>query len=89
MIDGDGSFFVSVTPKQISARFSIGQKKREIIDIINEKYFKGLGKVNGGDNIGARKATYFIICFYCNNYDFVRSFMSHNLVTRKRLSFNK
>ena len=88
-IDGDGSFFVSITPKQISAKFSLGQKKREILDIINERYFKGIGTVNGGDDIGSNNATYYILCFYCNNSAFVRSFMPYDLATRKRVSFHK
>lgn len=86
-IDGDGSFYVSISPRQISARFSLGQKLREILDIINNNFFGNAGKVNGGDNIGQKKATYYILCFYCNKTAFVDSFMKFPLATKKRIAF--
>lgn len=88
-IDGDGSFFLSVTDKQIQAIFSIGQKEREVLDIINLKFFSNQGTVNGGDNIGKKHATYFILRFICSNTSFVDSFMKFTLLTKKQVAFKQ
>jgi len=88
-IDGDGSFYVSISPRQISARFSLGQKNREILDIINNNFFNNVGKVNGGLNIGKKQSTYYILCFYCSKTVFVDNFMKFPLATKKRIAFTR
>lgn len=88
-IDGDGSFFLSITDSQISAIFSLGQKEREILDIICSKFFKNRVNVNGGSGIGARKSTYYILRMSCRSLEFVNSFMQYNLLTKKRLDYLK
>jgi hypothetical protein len=85
-IDGDGSFFTSITEKQISAAFSLGQKNQEILHIINNNYFDNHGKVNGGN---INKRIYYILRFSCKSLTWVNKFMSFPLLTRKRISYNK
>lgn len=85
-IDGDGSFFTSITEKQISAVFSLGQKNQEILHIINNNYFNNHGKVNGGN---INKRIYYILRFSCKSLTWVNKFMLFPLLTRKRISYNK
>jgi hypothetical protein len=85
--DGKGSFFIDNTEKQITANYSLSQKKREVLDIIKIKYFENWDSINDVEKIGSKHNEYYILRFICTNMEFVNSFMKYRLLTKKRLDF--
>lgn len=80
-IDGDGSFFVSVSEAQVMAVLNLGQKQPEVLSIIALVFFNNTVRVNGHN--------YSILRFNCTSISYINKFIVLPFLTRKNISFKR